>query len=103
MKKVINRKVYDTETARLVARWSNGYPTSDFNYKYKDLYLTEKGSWFVHGQGGALSSYATSRGRNTCGGEDIRSLTKEEALEWLEEMGFPNEIAEHFSDQIEEA
>lgn len=70
---------------------------------YEDLYLTEKGSWFIHGQGGALSSYGTSRGTYKSSGETIRSLTMEEALKWLEEMGFADEIAEHFSDQIEEA
>ena len=103
MKKVINRKVYDTKNARLIAKWSNGYPSCDFNHKYEVLYLTQNGAWFIHGQGGALSSYATSYGRNKSSGEDIFPLTKEEALEWLEKMGFPNEIAEHFSDLIEEA
>ena len=39
MKKVINRKVYDTETASLVAEVSFSYP-GDFQYWSESLYCT---------------------------------------------------------------
>ena len=86
MKKVINGKVYDTETAELVARWSNGQSTSDFDYCAEDLYRKRTGEFFIHGDGGASSKYAVSYGNGFWGGgEKITPLTYEAAQKWAEE------------------
>lgn len=103
MKKIIDGKRYNTKTAELVAEWSNGYFTNDFHYCSEDLYRTPKGSWFIHGEGGALSRYATPHGNMTGGGSDIIPLTAEDAREWLERHDFADEIENHFGDQIEDA
>jgi hypothetical protein len=50
-----------------------------------------------------LSSYATPYGNSYGGGEGIRPITREEALEWLESHDGGDAIEEHFSDMIEEA
>jgi hypothetical protein len=104
MKAVINGKRYDTETADLVAQWSNHYYPNDFHYCEEALYRTKKGNWFIHGEGGAMSSYSRPCGNNgSCGGEEIRVLTPDEAREWLEGKDRVEELELYFSDEIEEA
>ncbi len=41
-KKIINRKVYNTETAELIGKYWNGLSTNDFHYVYEELYITKK-------------------------------------------------------------
>jgi hypothetical protein len=102
-KKVINGKVYNTETATRVASYDNGLSHRDFGFCEEDLYKTKKGAWFLHGEGGAMSRWSRpveSNGR--CGGSGIEVLTQAEALAWCEEHGVDADvIAEHF--QVEEA
>jgi hypothetical protein len=103
MKKVIDGKVYNTETAECIHEWSNSYYPNDFHYCEESLYKTKKGAWFVAGEGGAMSGYARSCGSNSwAGGEGLRVLSDEEALGWLEQHGADADtIAAHFP--IEEA
>ena len=85
MKKVIEGKLYNTETAEELASWHNGCSYSDFNYCKEDLYRTKKGNYFLHGEGGAMTRYSESCGNNSrCEGEDIIPLTESEAKEWAE-------------------
>lgn len=85
MKKVIDGKTYNTETAEFLASWWNGCSTTDFGYCSENLYRTKKGTYFIEGVGGALSKYARSCGHNSrCGGEDITPLSEFEAREWVE-------------------
>lgn len=86
MKKVINGKVYDTNTAECVGEWSNGRYTNDFSYCSEDLYRKKTGEFFLHGDGGAMSKYAKSIGDNSwSGSEIIIPLSFESAREWAEE------------------
>ncbi len=87
MKKNINNRRYDTDTARLVAEWSDSrYSVTDFNYSEEELYCKKTGEYFLHGRGGARTRYARSVGQNVwSGGEDIIPLTQEEARQWAEE------------------
>ena len=55
MKKIINGRKYDTETAKEIGYWSNGYPCSDFNHCEETLYLKKTGEYFLYGEGGALT------------------------------------------------
>jgi hypothetical protein len=102
MRKIINKKVYDTETAEFVAEYHNGYFRRDFRYEYEGLYKSKKGQFFIHGIGGALSKYSESYGNGRTGIETIVLLTKEEALEWLSEHNKLEEIEKYFSDNIQE-
>ena len=103
MKKFINDKKYDTDTAKLIHEWDNGHYTNDFNYCSEDLYRTKKGAYFLDGNGGAMSGYAESCGNSTGSGSDITPLTEKEAMEWLEEHDGADAIEEYFADKIEEA
>lgn len=85
MKKIINGKVYNTETAKCCAEYEPSGNRRDFHWFCETLYLKKNGEFFLHGEGGAASSYAESCGLNEwCGGEKIVPLTYEEAAQWAE-------------------
>jgi hypothetical protein len=98
MKKIIDRLCYNTETAEEIASYWNGLMSSDFGYCTEKLYKTKNGRWFIHGKGGAASSYRQSLegGRSWTGGETIVVLTEEEALAWLEQHNETEALEEHF-------
>lgn len=86
MKKIINGKMYNTETAEEYGDDWNGCPTNDFNYSCTTLYKKKTGEFFLHGEGGALSKYSESCGNNSwTGGSKIIPITVDEAKEWTEE------------------
>lgn len=97
MKKVIDGKVYNTETAELIADASYSY-VSDFRYWEERLYKTKKGAWFLYGEGGAMSRWSVDCDGNDRGpGSGLRVLTEAEALSWCEGNDVDADtIAEHF-------
>lgn len=85
MKKVINSKLYNTETAEAVGNWSNKLWGS-FDECSETLYRKRTGEFFLHGEGGARTKYAEAQGNNCWGsGEAITPLTWEAAQQWAEE------------------
>lgn len=86
MKKIINGKVYDTDTAKKMASWSDGLSFRDFTHVEEILYQKRTGEFFIHGSGGPASRYAVPTGQNSwSGGEKIIPLTWNSAREWAEE------------------
>lgn len=84
MKKIINGKVYDTETAQVLGSWSN---MSDRSFERIDetLYRKRTGEFFLHGEGGPMSRYAVQIGQNNWrGGEKITPLSWDDARSWVE-------------------
>jgi hypothetical protein len=97
MKKIIDGKRYNTDTADHVANYNNCFPSGDFHWINKDIYITSKGSWFLHSSGGAMTLYCQQTGPNEwSGGERIDVLTPEEAREWLEEHGQTEALERYF-------
>jgi len=84
MKKIINKKLYDTETAKIIASWSNGLGKSDFRGYEENLFLKKTGEFFLYGEGGGLSPYAEHFGSGWGYGKKITPLTEEEARQWAE-------------------
>ncbi len=85
MKKIINGKKYDTETAEVLGGFENGIP-GNLNYCEERLYRKRTGEFFLYGYGGALTKYSVSVGSNAwSGGEDIQPLTEAGAKKWAEE------------------
>ena len=85
MKKIINGKRYDTDTARELGRdsYSN---RRDFHHWIETLYRKNTGEYFLHGVGGPATKYAVTVGQNQWeGGEKIIPLTEQAAREWAEE------------------
>lgn len=84
MKKIINGKKYDTDTAKNLG--SAGYNhLGDFSFWREELYQKKTGEFFLYGKGGAMSKYARRTGLNEwSGGEEIIPLSPEEARKWAE-------------------
>jgi len=101
MKKIINGKRYDTDTATLIG--SAGYSYSgDLEYWTEELYRKKTGEFFLYCKGGALSRYGRQTGQNEwSGGEKIRPLSLKEAQEWAEEHLNADEYEQVFG-KIEE-
>ena len=101
MKKIINGKRYDTDTAKFVGHAEHSHPR-DFNYWAEDLYLKKTGEFFIHGEGGANTIYAQPAEQNwRTGGEKIRPLSLKEAQEWAEKYLDADKYEEIFG-KIEE-
>ena len=85
MKRVINGKLYNTDTAVELACYEAN-ATDSLNYITERLYRKRTGEYFIHGEGGARTRYAaaTSDGWNR-GGEAIFPLSVDEARAWAEE------------------
>lgn len=103
MRKVINGRTYNTETSKRIGAWDNGHYTNDFEYCSEDLYKNTKGAYFLHGEGGPLSKYATRSGDNSGWGEKIIPMTAEEAQEWAEKRLDGEEVEAEFGAQEEAA
>lgn len=85
MKKIINGKRYDTDTAEAVAYWDSEVGKSSFLWYEETLYQKRGGEFFLHGYGHAASPYAQSDGEGGSDpGEKITPLTYDEAREWAE-------------------
>jgi hypothetical protein len=86
MKKIINGAKYDTNTAKKMGSWSNTADQRNFSYCEEILYRTKSGKYFLHGQGGAMSRYASHSADGSSGwGEEIIPMSREVAAEWAEE------------------
>ena len=88
MKKIINGKKYDTETAKEIGVYWNKLSRSDFRFCREVLYRKKTGEFFLHGEGGALSNYNRCCGNGQCGDEQIRPIKEQQARDWVEiQMG----------------
>ena len=86
MRKIINGKMYSTDTAREVASWSDGLSIRDFKHIEEVLYQKRTGEFFIHGAGGPASRYAVAcPSGGWDGGEKIVPLTWDDARKWAEE------------------
>ena len=103
MKRIINSKTYDTDTATNLGRWTNGLYPNDMHYVYETMYRTPRGLYFVHGEGGADSKYSQQSGSNSwSGGERIMPMTLTEAQAWAEKHLDGDEYIAAFGEPDEE-
>lgn len=102
MRKIIDGKAYNTETAEEMGYWWNGLGTNDFSHCTERLYRTKKGSYFIYGEGGPSSVYRERAGDMWASGNDIRPLTVTEAREWAEKHLNADEYEAIFG-EVEEA
>lgn len=104
MKKIIDGRRYDTETATLIDDTESGCGRSDFHYFRESLYRTKSGAFFLAGEGGPLSHYSQPVDQNSwSGGSRIRPLEHGEALAWLERHSTAETIEEIFKEEILDA
>jgi hypothetical protein len=104
MRNIINRKIYDTETAELIFDTSNRNGVSDFGFERSGLYRTTRGAWFLAGNGGPMSRFSrTLSDRSRTEGSGCIPLTPADALAELERHNAAEEIDRHLSTLVEEA
>lgn len=86
MRKIINNKVYDTDTATRIGLADNGHEYNDLAYSGETLYRKRTGEYFLHGEGGPMTIYAVSTGNNNWrGGERITPISYAAARQWAED------------------
>lgn len=102
MKKIINGKKYDTDTAKEVGSWSNGLSYRDFGWCREQLYRKKTGEFFLFGEGGPASKYAERFQNSRIEGEEIRPLPYEAAREWAEKHLDADEYEEIFGEVVED-
>lgn len=100
MKKIINNKRYDTETAKQIAEtgsWDQGVGPSDFNFWSETLYQKRTGEYFLFGEGGPLSKYSEPYETNgSQSGAKIIPLTLDQAKQWAEKAMDADEYEANF-------
>ena len=74
MQKIINKKLYDTESASLIKRYTNGYYGTPDGYE-ESLYQTKDGFYFLYVNGGPQSPYPK---------EDIIRIGKAKVQNWID-------------------
>lgn len=96
MKRIINGKVYNTETSQCIA----GYDVNaadGLDYFSETLYRKKTGEYFLLGEGGARTIYAVhTEDYNWKGGSKIIPMTPDVAREWAEEHLSAEKYAEIF-------
>lgn len=85
MKKIINRKKYDTETAKRIGSYSNGVGYSDLAYFCEELYEKKTGEFFIYKEGGPMSHMGICRDGSIVGSENIIPVSENDAKNWVEE------------------
>lgn len=58
-KKIINGRMYNTDTTEVLGSWDNGYPRGDFSFEEQTLHKKKTGEYFVYASGGAQSNLVT--------------------------------------------
>ena len=86
MKKILNGKLYDTETAVYIGSYSNGASCTDFNYFCETLYRKKNKEFFLYCHGGARSPYSSQSGDGSItGGCQLVPLNEDAARNWIEQ------------------
>ena len=102
MKKIINGKRYNTETAEKLGYRHNGLSCRDFGNLEETLYRTKKGNFFLYGEGGGFTWAASCHGDGSrSSGCGIKPLTINEAKAWVERYMDVDEYEKLF--KVEEA
>ena len=99
MRKIINKKMYDTETAECVEEFENTPYKGNAHYYKESLYRKKTGEFFLYGYGNARTKYAAV----TIGGmyspdEKIIPLSEDEAKNWMEQYGNVDTYIELFGE-----
>lgn len=101
MKKIINGRLYNTDTATFIASCGWGNP-DDFEYYCDRLYRKKTGEFFLFGEGGPYSKYGGwADEENLVSGKIVRPMSEDAAKKWLENQGDVDKYIELFG-EVEE-
>ena len=82
MTKVINRKTYRSHTAQLIVTLPSPFPKTSNKWHETGLYRTQRGAYFLAGEGGSLSRWAQSTPNGAIPGKGIEPISKDEARDY---------------------
>lgn len=102
MKKILNNRVYDTDTATAIGDSDNGASPTSFDYCIETLYRKRTGEYFLHGKGGPRSKYATQRYGSLCSGGRIMPLAYDEARQWAVDHLSADDYEAEFGEVVED-
>ena len=87
MKKVINGKMYNTDTAKEIGNWTNNLTWADLDYIDETLYQKKTGEYFLYCCGGAMTKYSeTCSDGSISSGRHIIPMSEKNAEKWLKEV-----------------
>ena len=104
MRQIVDGLLYDSENAEVIGE-CGAFESDRSNFRWWDgtLHRTEKGRFFLAGQGGPMSRFADIEGRTRRSGSGIQPLTDAEALD-LASLHLDSDVVEkHFAHMIEPA
>ena len=84
-KKIINGRMYNTDTTEVLGSWDNGCPRGDFSFEEQTLHKKKTGEYFVYAYGGVQSNFGDCYGGHDCSGEKFIPMSVEQAQQWSEE------------------
>lgn len=88
MKRIIEGKTYNTDTAQYICDLDCRANRGDFGWHDTKLYRSPKGQFFIAGKGGAMSMWSQPVGTNCRGGgSGIRLVDEGAARRIMEESG----------------
>ena len=101
MKKIIDGRKYDTDTATELAEWKAGWPR-EMSRMRETLYRKRTGEYFLLGEGGPESRYAVQTDLATFSeGWRIMPYTYEQARAWAEDRLDADEYESIFGEVTE--
>lgn len=102
MKKIINGKMYNTETAKVLGTACSSAAVNSFEYWEETLYKKKTGEYFLYGHGGAASQYARRVDANSWSdGDGFVPLTETQAMKWAEMYFSADDYCEIFGEPEE--
>ncbi len=87
MTKVINGKTYRSHTRHLIVTLPSPFPKPDNKWDDTRLYQTQRGAYFLAGEGGSQSRWAKRTLNGLIPGAGIESLSKVDALAYAKHAG----------------
>ena len=90
--------VYDTNNAQSFGTVESGYPLSDNRWYQETLFRNKSGYWFLYGEGGSQTRFATERtGGERTGSRGIIPIGQMQAMHWLARIGHVDALRELFA------
>lgn len=103
MKKIIDGKKYDTDTATEIGEWENMYDPRNFDYIQQVLYRKRTGEYFLYEYGNANTRYAKKVGSNSWQGASyLTPVSYETAQKWAEDHLTADEFEAEFGEVDED-
>ncbi len=100
MKKIIGKKLYDTDRLQFVGDWEYGYG-GNFDYVSQELYRVDDDHYVIYSIGGANTSYARKVADGYTAGDDIELVDREQALDWAIKHLPADDVIKAFPSDIE--